>query len=279
MSVLDKNGLGDWIADRLADIGDSVNDGLPLRVDRHKDPFHRLAPAGRESAHRAAEPESDQPFVRRDEEPVHKAVRAAGQRSRQRGGQSRKSSSGRTTSRTTASSWWRLTSPNPSTSNTGAVWDTFDPVANPGGGRLKAAIQEAGNASTAIGLVGQSVSPDPGRHVGVWALSGTYGAFTPLIVPARARVEPAKPRQPVPDGGFAHSGGTLRPGDGGGRADSLRHIRAAGVEALPERAGDHAQLLGLQRRRPRLLRRRRNSGARSESRRHSLGKSRARTSP
>ena len=38
----------------------------------------------------------------------------------------------------------------------GAIWDTFDPVANPSGGRLKAAIQEAGNASTAIGLVGQS---------------------------------------------------------------------------------------------------------------------------
>ena len=68
----------------------------------------------------------------------------------------------------------------------GAIWDTFDPVANPSGGRLKAAIQEAGNASTAIGLVGQSVSLDPDEHVGVWALSGTYGAFTPLMyLPSR----------------------------------------------------------------------------------------------
>ena len=40
--------------------------------------------------------------------------------------------------------------------------------------------------STAIGLVSQSVSLDPKQHVGVWALSGTYGAFTPLMyLPAR----------------------------------------------------------------------------------------------
>jgi transketolase len=59
-------------------------------------------------------------------------------------------------------------------------------VTNPAGTRLKAAIQEAGNASTAIGLIGQTLSLDPKQHVGVWALSGTYGAFTPLMyLPAR----------------------------------------------------------------------------------------------
>ncbi len=35
---------------------------------------------------------------------------------------------------------------------------------------LKAAIQEAGNASTAIGLVSQNASPDPNQFAGVWAL-------------------------------------------------------------------------------------------------------------
>jgi transketolase len=54
------------------------------------------------------------------------------------------------------------------------------------GTRLKAAIQEAGNVSTAIGLVSQSASLDPDKFAGVWAISGTYGAFTPLMyTPAR----------------------------------------------------------------------------------------------
>src|SRR5436190_568088 len=99
MSLLDKNGLGDWLADRLVDIGDSVPDEIPLRI--HVD---------------------------------H-----------------------------------------------GSLWGHYDPEANPLGTRLKAAIQEAGNASTAIGLVGQSASLDPEKFAGVWAISGTYGAFTPLM--------------------------------------------------------------------------------------------------
>ena len=54
------------------------------------------------------------------------------------------------------------------------------------GTRLKAAIQEAGNVSTAIGLVSQNASLDPDKFAGVWAISGTYGAFTPLMyTPAR----------------------------------------------------------------------------------------------
>ncbi len=39
MSVLDKNGLGDWLADRLVEIGDRVVDKIPLRVDVTRDPF------------------------------------------------------------------------------------------------------------------------------------------------------------------------------------------------------------------------------------------------
>ena len=39
MSVLDRNGLGDWLADRLVEIGDSVQDDLPLRTDTTRDPF------------------------------------------------------------------------------------------------------------------------------------------------------------------------------------------------------------------------------------------------
>src|SRR5262247_1955561 len=45
MSVLDRNGLGDWLADRLVEIGDSVKDDLKVRIDVKRDPFldERLA--------------------------------------------------------------------------------------------------------------------------------------------------------------------------------------------------------------------------------------------
>ena len=39
MSLLDQNGLGDWLTNRLVDIGDAVKDDLPLRVDTKHDPF------------------------------------------------------------------------------------------------------------------------------------------------------------------------------------------------------------------------------------------------
>src|SRR5947209_2411597 len=39
MSLLDKNGLGDWLADRLVTIGDTVKDDLPLRIDAKTNPF------------------------------------------------------------------------------------------------------------------------------------------------------------------------------------------------------------------------------------------------
>jgi transketolase len=68
----------------------------------------------------------------------------------------------------------------------GSLWGHYDPETNPLGTRVKAAIQEAGNVCTAIGLVGQTASVDPTRFSGLWALSGTYGAFTPLMyTPAR----------------------------------------------------------------------------------------------
>ena len=68
----------------------------------------------------------------------------------------------------------------------GSLWGHYDPETNPCGTRLKAAIQEAGNVSTAIGLVSQNASVDPDKFAGVWAFSGTYGAFTPLMyLPAR----------------------------------------------------------------------------------------------
>jgi transketolase len=46
---------------------------------------------------------------------------------------------------------------------------------------LKAPIQEAGNALTAVGFTSQTLSKDPDKFNGVWSISGTYGAFTPLM--------------------------------------------------------------------------------------------------
>jgi len=50
MSVLDRNGLGDWLADRLVAIGDTITDNFPLRVQNATDPFQdeRLRAMGRE---------------------------------------------------------------------------------------------------------------------------------------------------------------------------------------------------------------------------------------
>src|SRR5581483_66364 len=39
MSVLERNGLGDWLAERLVEIGDTLKDDLPVRIDVNHDPF------------------------------------------------------------------------------------------------------------------------------------------------------------------------------------------------------------------------------------------------
>src|SRR4030095_11296862 len=39
MSVLDTNGLGDWLADHRVELGESLRDDLPLRLSAAADPF------------------------------------------------------------------------------------------------------------------------------------------------------------------------------------------------------------------------------------------------
>src|SRR6202140_2007875 len=39
MSLLDRNGLGDWLADRLVEIGDTISDKIPVHIDVKVDPF------------------------------------------------------------------------------------------------------------------------------------------------------------------------------------------------------------------------------------------------
>jgi transketolase len=185
MSVLDANGLGEWLADRLVEIGDGVKDDFPLRIDVTRDPFldDRLRVANL--------PTDPQSLTARNpvsgaEKPVKIALfRKPGEVAGARRGISE------------IIKWLNYVTGNRALTvaadlsesvnlEHGSLWGHYDPETNPSGTRLKAAIQEAGNVSTAIGLVSQNASVDPDKFAGVWAFSGTYGAFTPLMyLPAR----------------------------------------------------------------------------------------------
>jgi transketolase len=185
MSVLDRNGLGDWLADRLVAIGDSVSDDLSLRIDVKHDPFldDRLRVANL--------PEEPQTLtVRNAVSGAEKQLRIALFRKAgdQAGARRGISEMVKWLNHVTDNRMLTLAADLSESINLehGSIWGHYDPETNPLGTRLKAGIQEAGNASSAIGLVGQSASLDPDRFAGVWAISGTYGAFTPLMyLPAR----------------------------------------------------------------------------------------------
>jgi transketolase len=185
MSVLERDGLGDWLADHLVAIGDSVKDHIPLRIDAKRDPFldDRLRVANL--------PEEPQTLTVKN--PVSGAekqlkialFRKAGEVA---GARRAISETVKWLNHVTGNRVLTLAADLSESINLehGSIWGHYDPETNPLGTRLKAAIQEAGNVSSAIGLVGQSASVDPEKFAGVWAFSGTYGAFTPLMyLPAR----------------------------------------------------------------------------------------------
>jgi transketolase len=185
MSVLDRNGLGDWLADRLVEIGDTVKDEFPLRIDATRDPFvdERLRVANLPEEPRTLAVKN--PVSGVEKQVTIALFRKAGEAAGARRGISE------------IVKWLNYVTDNRVLTvaadlsesvnlEHGSIWGHYDPETNPLGTRLKAAIQEAGNVSTAIGLVSQNASVDPDRFAGVWAISGTYGAFTPLMyLPAR----------------------------------------------------------------------------------------------
>ena len=185
MSLLDQNGLGDWLANRIVDIGDSVQDDLPLRVNTKSDPFLddqlRLE-------NLPIEPQTlttKNPVSGEEQEIDISLFKEPGE------------VAGTRRSISEIIKWMNYVTDNRFITlaadlsesinvEHGSLWGHYNPVTNPAGTRFKAPIQEAGNVSSAIGLVGQSASLDPEKFAGVWALSGTYGAFTPLMyLPAR----------------------------------------------------------------------------------------------
>ena len=185
MSVLNQNGLGDWLADRLVQIGDSLNDELPLRIDPKVDPFQdeRLRPQNI-----PLEPVSVEVTNEASGETKSVEIALAKKPGEVAGTRRAISELIKWVNYVTDNRFITLAADLSSSINVenGALWGHYDPAGNPLGTRIKAPIEEAGNASSAIGLVGQSASMDPDMHAGVWALSGTYGAFTPLMyLPAR----------------------------------------------------------------------------------------------
>ena len=185
MSLLDQNGLGDRLADRLVEIGDTVRDDVKLRISASSDPFldDRLRVAKL--------PEEPQKVsIRNAVSGAEKQVNIAlfkkpGEVAGARRGISEII---KWMNYVTDGRFFTVAADLSESINVehGSLWGHYSPKNNPLGTRLKAPIQEAGNVSTAIGLVSQSASVDPEKFAGVWALSGTYGAFTPLMyTPAR----------------------------------------------------------------------------------------------
>jgi transketolase len=185
MSVLAQDGLGDWLADRLVTIGDSVSDDVTLRIDNTVDPFQDKRLEVRELPAKPQTVSVTHPVSGEEQELSVALFQQPGQ------------VAGTRRAISEVVKWLNYVTDNRFISvsadlsgsinvEAGSLTGHYDPVSNPAGTRLKAAIQEAGNALTAIGLVGQSASLNPNVHSGVWAISGSYGAFTPLMyLPAR----------------------------------------------------------------------------------------------
>ncbi|MGA2564379.1 MAG: hypothetical protein ABSF96_12520 [Steroidobacteraceae bacterium] len=185
MSVLDRNGLGDWLAERLVTIGDTVKDEFKLRIDAKHDPFldDRLRVAN-------LPVDAQKVTVKNKISGAEKQVGIALFRKPGEMAGTRRAISEiiKWMNYVTEGRFLTLAADLSESINVehGSLWGHYDPENNPLGTRIKASIQEAGNASSAIGMVSQSASVDPEKFAGVWALSGTYGAFTPLMyTPAR----------------------------------------------------------------------------------------------
>jgi transketolase len=185
MSVLEKDGLGEWLANRLVEIGDTVATSTRVSVPAGVDPFldDRLKVANL--------PRDPQKVTVKN--PATGATKDVSISLYKKPGEmqgSRRAISEiiKWLNYVTNNRMLTLAADLSESINLehGSLWGHYDPENNPHGTRIKAAIQEAGNVSSAIGLVSQSASADPDQFNGVWAISGTYGAFTPLMyTPAR----------------------------------------------------------------------------------------------
>ena len=185
LSVLERNGLGRWVADRIVAIAEGLERSPKLRIDVRRDPFldERLTPA-----RLPQEPVTVTATDRETGRTVERTIRLFMPPGRKWGGRRAISELGAWMNHVTQGRFLTVAADLSGSINVekGHFFGHYDPVNNPSGTRLKAGIQESVNASTMIGVVNQSASTDPEVHSGLWGISGTYGAFTPLMyTPAR----------------------------------------------------------------------------------------------
>ena len=180
MSVLDNSGLGDWLADKLVELGDKVNDDMPLSVKKDVDPFQddRLR-----VKNLPIEPTTVTAKNHVTGETKDVAIKLYEQPGQVKGTRRAISEIIKWANYVTENRFVIVAADLAESINVnaGSLWGHYDPVTNQAGTRLKAPIQEAGNALTAVGFTSQSLSKDPKKFNGVWSISGTYGAFTPLM--------------------------------------------------------------------------------------------------
>ncbi len=186
MSVMEQRpGLRAWIAEQLVDIAGTVDRSLSLRIDPTANPFldSRLKVENL--------PVEPQDVVVRNPhtgEDVKRRIALFLESGEKKGPRRAVSEIGAWLNTVTGGRFMTMAADLSGSINVekANLLGHYDPVENPYGTRLKAAIQEAGNASTVIGLVSQNASTNPNQYAGVWGISGTYGAFTPLMyTPAR----------------------------------------------------------------------------------------------
>ena len=140
-----RNGLGDWLADRLVEIGDTLRDDLPLRIAVDQRSVPRRAAARGEPAGRAAEGHGHQRGVRGDEGRRRSRCSARPARWPARGAAI--SEIVKWLNYVTGNRMLTIAADLSESINLehGSIWGHYDPETNPLGTRLKAAIQEAGN--------------------------------------------------------------------------------------------------------------------------------------
>ncbi|CAI8009775.1 hypothetical protein GBAR_LOCUS6536 [Geodia barretti] len=150
MSLLDQNGLGDWLANRLINIGDAVQDDLPLRVDTKRDPF--LDDQLR-AENLPVEPQTltaKNPVSGEEQEVDISLFKKPGEVA---GTRRAISEIIKWMNYVTDNRFITLAADLSESINVehGSLWGHYNPITNPAGTRFKAPIQEAGNVSSAIG--------------------------------------------------------------------------------------------------------------------------------
>ena len=267
MSVLEKNGLGDWLAERIVENGDQVKDDLKLSIDVKSDPFldERLRVKNLPGDTQTVKVKN--PTSGTEKEIKISLFKKAGE------------VAGRTARDFRSDQVVQLRDRRTRRDDRGGPVRVGEHGAREPVRPLRSREEPRGHAVEG-GHSGSrqrvdrhrhrraeriARSGEVRRHVGVERhVRRVYAAD----VPAGAGLEPAESGQQVPHGRAAHSGRTLGAGNRRRRTHALRHLRAAGVEALPARPGHPRQLLGLQRRRGGLLRGGRDRRAREEGGHH-----------